>query len=154
MQSIIRSTRRRSRGFSLIELGIVIGVIAVLFTSVMVLRGFKQSARISAGIQLVDTLEKAARSWSERHTNRTGFVAALPVGGISIANLEADGLIGPNTVTPWNTVVRITPSLDPEFFVISFDTEDSTSALDLYTSMRKKRGVQVPVGRTIRVISR
>ncbi len=49
------------RGFTLIELGIVIAVIAVLAATVLMGRGFVQSARVTKAVEAVDTAAKATR---------------------------------------------------------------------------------------------
>ncbi|MEO1174545.1 MAG: prepilin-type N-terminal cleavage/methylation domain-containing protein, partial [Myxococcota bacterium] len=57
----MRSRSRSERGFTLIELGIVIGVIAVLATIVIVGRGFLVQSRVSKVIETVDNIQKAAK---------------------------------------------------------------------------------------------
>ncbi len=57
-------TRRLESGFTLIELGIVIAVIAVLATAVLVGRGFIMSARVGKVVEAIDTVVKAANTYA------------------------------------------------------------------------------------------
>jgi prepilin-type N-terminal cleavage/methylation domain-containing protein len=54
-----RSSRASERGFSLIELGIVIAVIAVLASVVIVGRGFINSSRTGKAAEALSTIRKA-----------------------------------------------------------------------------------------------
>jgi prepilin-type N-terminal cleavage/methylation domain-containing protein len=57
-------TRKNQRGFSLIELGIVIAVIAVLTTVVLVGRGFILSARTSKVVEALDSIAKSNKVYA------------------------------------------------------------------------------------------
>jgi prepilin-type N-terminal cleavage/methylation domain-containing protein len=57
MMTMIRS--KRQAGFTLIELGIVIAVIAILAAVVIVGRGFINSAKVSKAVDQVDVMRKA-----------------------------------------------------------------------------------------------
>jgi prepilin-type N-terminal cleavage/methylation domain-containing protein len=60
-----RGLRRRSRrGFSLVELGIVIAVIAVLAAVVIFGRGFIQSARVTKAVDACNTSRKGAATFA------------------------------------------------------------------------------------------
>ncbi len=56
----MRRVSMRERGFSLIELGIVVAVIAILATVVLVGRGFLQSSRVSKMVEVLDTIAKGS----------------------------------------------------------------------------------------------
>ncbi|MEL6545308.1 MAG: prepilin-type N-terminal cleavage/methylation domain-containing protein [Myxococcota bacterium] len=75
------------RGFTLIELGIVVAVIAVLATVVVTARGFMEASRVSSSVQLTTALRDAARGYSTRNNGGASFVGLT---GIS-------ELVGPNS---------------------------------------------------------
>jgi prepilin-type N-terminal cleavage/methylation domain-containing protein len=56
--------RRMRRGFSLVELGIVIAVIAVLAAVVIFGRGFIQSARVTKAVDACNTVRKAGSTFA------------------------------------------------------------------------------------------
>lgn len=55
---------RRARGFSLIELGIVIAVIAVLAAVVIYGRGFIAASRVTKAVEGMDTIRKSASTFA------------------------------------------------------------------------------------------
>ena len=61
-QKMVRA--RRARGFSLIELGIVIAVIAVLAAVVIFGRGFIAAGRITKAVEAMNTIRKSASTYA------------------------------------------------------------------------------------------
>jgi len=74
-----RSFRASERGFSLIELGIVIAVIAVLASVVIVGRGFINSSRTGKAAEALSTVRKAGAVYtsSQRADSVDNEIAAL-----------------------------------------------------------------------------
>ncbi len=69
----MRRNETTSRGFSLHELGVVVGVIAIAATVVFITRGFLDQARISTAIQNVKAVREVARSYAERFNAGASF---------------------------------------------------------------------------------
>ena len=90
------------RGFSLIEVGIVLGVIGVLATVVIASRGFMQSARVRNAVVLVDTLRGGSRQFATRNNSGLSFTNLnFPTAPTTLPGVPA------NVATPWgNTNVR------------------------------------------------
>ena len=63
-RKMVSRRRRQQRGFSLIELGIVIAVIAVLASVVIFGRGFIAAARITKAVEAMNTIRKSASSYA------------------------------------------------------------------------------------------
>jgi type II secretory pathway pseudopilin PulG len=91
------------RGFSLVELGITLGVIAVLTSVVLVSRGYLNAAKLKTAGDLVQTLRTAGRDHSKRHFRGLGF--GTPGQGnppaLSLQSLRGSGLVPENVRTPW-----------------------------------------------------
>ena len=93
------------RGFTTVELGIVLAVIAVLTTVVIMGRGFILASREAAAVQLIERLRGAARLWTSRNT-----------GGLQYTGITAGALpgIAPGVTTPWgSTVFTVTAESNP-----------------------------------------
>jgi len=82
--------RRGQRGFSLIELGIVVAVIAILATVVLVGRGFLESSRVSKMVEVIDTISKGLAVYSG--TNGGEIPTSYPSGSL-LGELEARQLV-------------------------------------------------------------
>jgi prepilin-type N-terminal cleavage/methylation domain-containing protein len=101
--------RRKSsnpRGFTLLEVGIVIAVVAVLAAMVLLARGFRDSARAHNALQLLKSIRDGAQKWAQRNN------AGLHYAGISAA-VTANGWatlpgVPSGIQSPWNdATVRI-----------------------------------------------
>lgn len=79
------NTQRSAAGFSVLELLIALGALAVLFALVLPGRGYLETARIQAVVQDVTTLRQAADRWLER--------GRLDYTGLTVGALRADGLL-------------------------------------------------------------
>lgn len=103
MHAVAPSVRRRRRlsrrGFSLIELGIVIAVIAVLAAVVVFGRGFILAARVTKAVDASNTVRKAASTFAGVNGGSLGAVAAQN----QLVPLSQRGLIAalPNNQPPW-----------------------------------------------------
>jgi hypothetical protein len=147
-----------TRGFSLIELGIAIGVIVTMTIVVMSVRGFLESAKIGAAVTMVDTLQKASRAWSERKANSTGFLATdgTPV---SVQALQ-DELLIPGTnptefLTPWDTAVAVAPTgAQNDRIIISFSVPTAPSATDCVTALQKMGTATNPTATSVELNTR
>ncbi|MHB8872378.1 MAG: type IV pilin protein [Myxococcaceae bacterium] len=101
-----RSGRRSPRGFSLIELGIVIAVIAVLSGVVIGSAGYFRAARLRTAADLVLTIRGAARQFALRHHNGLSYgTSADPTvaGNLGLGALTSEGFL-PKVQTPWESV--------------------------------------------------
>src|SRR5688572_12088138 len=108
---------RKQRGFTLIELGIVIGVIAVLAMVVLVGRGFMESERVSKVVEAVNAVQKSVKVYVG-HSAGT-FRAAEPA---LLNSLQSRALIpfgeGAATFVPGFTFVSADASANTSRFVI------------------------------------
>jgi prepilin-type N-terminal cleavage/methylation domain-containing protein len=91
------------RGFSLVELGIVISVIAVLASVVLVSRGYLNAAKQKTAGDLVQTLRTAGRDHAKRHFKGLGFgtPGQNTPPALSMQALRGSGLVPENVRTPW-----------------------------------------------------
>ncbi|MGI5861213.1 MAG: type II secretion system protein [Myxococcales bacterium] len=100
MNPFVARRNRQSRGFSLIELGIVIAVIAVLASVVIFGRGFIVAGRVSKTVEATNTIRKAASTFA----GLTGGTIVNPVQQANgLRTLRQRQLIPPTTNEndPW-----------------------------------------------------
>lgn len=146
--AITNFRRRSSRGFSLIELGIVIAVIAVLAAVVVFGRGFILAARVTKAVDASNTIRKAASAFAgvnggavpNSNTNELPALAnrslvpiqpnstAWPVTtGVNLTDVRFGQLTGANNVLPGNGVA------------MTFQMDAATMVEDLLNAVRTDR---------------
>ncbi len=113
---------KRARGFSLIEIGIVIAAIAVLSAVVLMGSGYMRAARTRNAMEQISMLRQAAKQFAARVNNGLTYFNNLPGVAnpastrLSIASLDRENLItlpvpGSTTMeSPWGTKVAIEPA--------------------------------------------
>lgn len=96
--------RRGGRGFSLVEMGIVIAVIAVLVGVVIGGMGFISAARKSKALEQVLTIRKAAREYAVRHQNGLRYgvsTAQNDPANVTLKALMSEQFLNGKVTTPW-----------------------------------------------------
>ena len=146
--------KRCGSGFTLIELGMVMAVIAILSMAVLYMRGYREAAKNAAAMGTIDTLQKAAREWAARNNASQSFT------GLTFAAMcGATGFVDCGAKTPWNDTPTIVTAADSTYFEITIDAHDAEAAADLYNSLkeRAKGGyvtVSPPAGTVVTVTGR
>jgi prepilin-type N-terminal cleavage/methylation domain-containing protein len=125
--------RSNNKGFTLVELAIVIAVLAILIAAAMKGSGWITSAKINGAAQRVKDIKEAALTLKYQ-TN------AVDYDGITLANLEDRNLIPAGTATPWGgaysgvdgaAVATDGGELASEFVVTVPDVPNTTACDDL-----------------------
>jgi prepilin-type N-terminal cleavage/methylation domain-containing protein len=106
-------------GFSLLELMLVIGAIAVLAGVMLVGTGVLASSKLSRAEQEIDTLASAAQAYAAQQPSTT-------YAGVSLTELKNRQLIPPSAAgtNPWGNTYTITGTAVG--FTITTDTGDPT----------------------------
>ena len=98
-----RSLRsRRSGGFSLIELGIVIAVIVVLSGILITGAGYFRAAKQRTAVDLVLTIRKASSQFALRHSKGLAYgrsAAQNDPQNVTLAGLRGEGFLPTNVTT-------------------------------------------------------
>ena len=95
--------RRDQAGFSLIELGIVIAVIAVLSGVVIFGKGYLDAAKKKAAIDLVQAVRSAGQQYAMRNYNGIAFGTSEvdAPGNVSLGLLKTQNFLPMDIKTPW-----------------------------------------------------
>ncbi len=154
-------------GFSLVELGIVIAVIAVLAGVVITGMGYFRAARQRTAVDLVLTIRGAARQYALRHQAglRFGTSAETTVqGNVNIAGLCAEGFLPPlaSLTTPWGAPDIVvapvaTPALCAGFGCVQIQMPvPAEECVDTYlvTNLQSQAVTVSCVGKTLTVVMR
>ena len=113
---------RNKRGFTLIELVLVISIIALLIMAVGLASGVRENAKIHSAAESVKSLRTAAES----------YIAAgnMTYAGITVSGLQTAGYLpgsfSPTGSNPWGGDYAVVPDADPNKVDISL-TQVSTS---------------------------
>ena len=134
------SVRRSEKGFTLIELGIVVAVIAILATVVLFGRGFLTSAGQAKALEAVNTIRKAASTY----TGVTGGNVALDAAGC-LAGLTNRQLLPPAAAAGnWTVGGVIINSCEIEnlaagsFLNVQLTAPEDVVAEDLWATMQEQ----------------
>jgi type II secretory pathway pseudopilin PulG len=96
--------RFRSAGFTIVEMGIVIAVIAILAGVVITGMGFFRAAKQRAAVDLISTLRKAGSQYALRHSRGIAYGRSANLNdpqNVTLPALRAEGFLPMNPTTPW-----------------------------------------------------
>ncbi len=132
-----RSSRRfpGTSGFTLMEVGLILGVIAVLSVGVITASGFINASRVSGTIQMINTVQLAAREFVKRANRGQSFA------NITNATLADENLLPADLKSPFDTAVTIAsyPPAEPvpDGISIKFRVPDQETCFDLRAATSK-----------------
>ena len=118
---------KTKKGFTLIELVLVISIVALLLMAIGLTSGVKENARVHAAAESVKTLRTAAES----------YIAAgnMTYAGITITGLQTAGYLSANFSAtgsnPWGGNYSITADSDPNKVDISLTGVNTTASAHL-----------------------
>jgi prepilin-type N-terminal cleavage/methylation domain-containing protein len=111
----LNSSKYKLRGFTLIELGIVIGVMAILATVVLMGKGFIDAAKQTKAMQTINSLVSASRTYAKQVNGGVSYetVSLLCMG----PDLASGGVACGTNILPSATVENPWGLADCEFGV-------------------------------------
>jgi len=114
---------KNKKGFTLIELVLVISIVALLLMAIGLTSGVKENARVHAAAESVKSLRTAAESYiAAGNMTYTGVsIAGLQTAGYLPANFSATGS------NPWGGNYSIAVDSDPNKVVMSLAGVSSTA---------------------------
>ena len=128
--------RKNQKGFTLIELGIVVAVIAILASAVLVGQGFIESSRTAKATQGVHTLKKAVINYAGL---KGGKLSADATGLTQLANRNliqvdaAGNLQLAGTKVEVSKVELMPGTTTPEQMVITIELQSATMSDDIHS---------------------
>jgi len=118
---------KNRRGFTLIELVLVIGIIALLIMAVGLASGVRENAKIHSAAESVKSLRTAAESYIAS--------GSMTYEGIAISGLQTAGYLpegfSPIGSNPWGGDYAVVPNADPNRVDIFLTQVGETGAVRL-----------------------
>jgi hypothetical protein len=147
----------RSRGFTLVEMGIGVCILATLMTAVLLVRGFVDGARHQTALQLASVTRDASREWAKRFKASLDY-NLMPCTEASDVpcDLTATGLPGlrfNQLKTSWGTAQLAPTAVGlgcnlAACVRIRLPIRDGEMCEDMLSTVREWSGVQMGAGQT------
>jgi Tfp pilus assembly protein PilE len=141
--------RRSAAGFTLMELGLTLSILAIMMIVVLASRGFIENAKIGSSVSMVQTIQQASRAYAERTNMSRDFL------GVSIGALQGAQLLPPGPFqSPFDTAVTVAPTgANNEQIQITFTASSASTGQGCRTALQKM-GTISGAGTAVDVVSR
>ncbi len=123
-RSHLRQPSGADAGFSLIELMLVLGVIAVILAAISVGAAAVNSSRLSTTEQDIRTIQSAAAAWAAQQASPT-------FSGVTFSALRTANVLPPNASgnNPWGTPYTVSGTVTSVTITTDANTAGNCSAL-------------------------